>query len=79
VAKKFVVQKKTGIDVREYRCKPKNAIAAVVGETDLADGVVFRTEDGKFVVASEGASTVYDTYDDLPDSVKQQKAESELL
>jgi hypothetical protein len=78
VTKKFVVKKNTGIDVREYRCKPKNAIAAVVGETDLADGVIFRTEDDKFVVVSEGASAVYDTYDDLPISVKEQKAESEL-
>jgi hypothetical protein len=78
VTKKFLVQKKTGIDVREYRCKPKNAIAAVVSETDLANGVIFRTEDGKFVVISEGASAVYDTYDDLPASVKEQKAESDL-
>jgi hypothetical protein len=78
VAKKFVVKKKTGIDVREYRCKPRNAIAAVVSETDLADGVIFRTEDGKFVVVSGGAAAVYDTYDDLPTNVKQQKAESDL-
>ncbi|MGP8011371.1 MAG: hypothetical protein ACLPI9_02645 [Halobacteriota archaeon] len=78
MTKKFVVKKKTGIDVQEYRCKPKNAIAAVVSETDLADGVIFRTEDAKFVVVSEGASAVYDTYDDLPTSVKEQKAESEL-
>lgn len=78
MTKKFVVQKKTGIDVREYRCKPKNAIAAVVGETDLSDGVIFRTEDDRFVVVSEGASAVYDSYDDLPASVKQQKTESEL-
>ena len=78
MAKKFVVKKNTGIDVREYRCKPKNAIAAVVGETDLADGVIFRTEDDKFVVVSEGASAVYDTYDELPANVKQQKTESEL-
>jgi hypothetical protein len=78
VAKKFVVQKKTGIDVKEYRCKPKNAIAAVIGETDLANGVIFRTDDAKFVVVSEGAAAVYDTYDDLPANVKQQKAESEL-
>ena len=35
MAKKYVVQKKTGIDVKEYRCKPKNAIAAVIGETCL--------------------------------------------
>jgi hypothetical protein len=78
VAKKFLVQKKTGLDVREYRCKPKNAIAAVMSETDLADGVIFRTEDEKFVVVSEGAAAVYDTYDDLPANVKQQKAESDL-
>ena len=78
MAKKFVVKKKTGIDVREYRCKPKNAIAAVVGETDLADGVIFRTDDDRFVVVSEGASAVYDTYNDLPENVKQQKAESDL-
>jgi len=78
VAKKFVVQKKTGIDVKEYRCKPKNAIAAVIGETDLANGVIFRTDDGKFVVVSEGAAAVYDTYGELPANVKQQKAESEL-
>jgi hypothetical protein len=78
VAKKFVVQKKAGIDVKEYRCKPKNAIAAVVGETDLANGVIFRTDDDKFVVVSEGAAAVYDTYDDLPSNVKQQKAESEI-
>ena len=78
MAKKFVVKTKTGIDVREYRCKPKNAIAVVVGETDLADGVIFRTEDDKFVVVSEGASAGYDTYDELPASVKQQKTESEL-
>jgi hypothetical protein len=78
VAKKFLVQKKTGLDVREYRCKPKNAIAAVISETDLADGVIFRTEDEKFVVVSEGAAAVYDTYDELPTNVKQQKAESDL-
>jgi hypothetical protein len=78
VAKKFVVQKKTGIDVKEYRCKPKNAIAAVVGETDLANGVIFRTDDGKFVVVSEGAAAVYETYDDLPSNVRQQKTESEI-
>jgi hypothetical protein len=78
VAKKFLVQKKTGLDVREYRCKPKNALAAVISETDLADGVIFRTEDEKFVVVSEGAAAVYDTYDDLPTNVKQQKAESDL-
>jgi hypothetical protein len=78
VAKKFVVQTKTGIDVKEYRCKPRNAIAAVIGETDLANGVIFRTDDNKFVVVSEGAAGVYDTYDDLPANVKQQKAESEL-
>lgn len=78
MAKKFLVQKKTGLDVREYRCKPKNAIAAVMSETDLADGVIFRTEDEKFVVVSEGAAAVYDTYDDLPANVKQQKAESDL-
>jgi hypothetical protein len=78
VAKKFVVQTKTGIDVKEYRCKPKNAIAAVLGETDLANGVIFRTDDDKFVVVSEGAAAVYDTYDDLPKNVKQQKAESEI-
>ena len=78
MAKKFVVKTKTGIDVREYRCKPKNAIAAVVGETDLADGVIFRTEDDKFVVVSEGASAVYDTYDELPANVKHQNTESEL-
>lgn len=78
MAKKFVVQKKTGIDVKEYRCKPRNAIAAVIGETDLANGVIFKTEDDKFVVVSEGAAAVYDTYDELPASVKQQKTESEL-
>ncbi|MDD1725522.1 MAG: hypothetical protein LUQ34_01385 [Euryarchaeota archaeon] len=78
MAKKFVVQKKTGIDVKEYRCKPRNAIAAVVGETDLANGVIFRTDDGKFVLVSEGAAAVYDTYDELPSNVKQQKAESDL-
>jgi hypothetical protein len=78
MAKKYVVQKKTGIDVKEYRCKPKNAIAAVVGETDLANGVIFRTDDDKFVVVSEGAAAVYDAYDDLPSNVKQQKAESEI-
>ena len=78
MAKKFLVQKKTGLDVREYRCKPKNALAAVISETDLADGVIFRTEDEKFVVVSEGAAAVYDTYDDLPTDVKQQKAESDL-
>ena len=78
MAKKFVVQKKTGIDVKEYRSKPRNAIAAVIGETDLANGVIFRTDDGKFVLVSEGAAAVYDTYDELPSNVKQQKAESEL-
>lgn len=78
MARKFLVKKKTGLDVREYRCKPKNAIAAVTSETDLADGVIFRTEDEKFVVVSEGAAAVYDTYDELPVNVKQQKAESEL-
>lgn len=78
MAKKFLVKKKTGLDVREYRCKPKNAIAAVTNETGLADGVIFRTEDDKFVVVSEGAAAVYDTYDELPTNVKQQKAESDL-
>jgi hypothetical protein len=78
VAKKFVVQTKKGIDVKEYRCKPRNAIAAVIGETDLANGVIFRTDDDKFVLVSEGAAAVYDTYDELPTNVKQQKAESEL-
>lgn len=78
MAKKFVVQKKTGIDVKEYRCKPRNAIAAVIGETDLANGVIFKTDDDKFVVVSEGAAAIYDTYDELPASVKQQKTESEL-
>ncbi|MGZ4852891.1 MAG: hypothetical protein ACXV3D_06855 [Halobacteriota archaeon] len=78
MAKKFLVKKKTGLDVREYRCKPKNAIAAVMSETDLADGVIFRTEDEKFVVVSEGAAALYDTYDELPTNVKQQKAESDL-
>lgn len=78
MTKKFLVKKKTGLDVREYRCKPKNAIAAVIRETDLADGVIFRTEDEKFVVVSEGAAAVYDTYDELPTNVKQQKAESDL-
>ncbi|MEI7827503.1 MAG: hypothetical protein WCI87_06910 [Euryarchaeota archaeon] len=78
MAKKFLVKKKTGLDVREYRCKPKNAIAAVTSETDLADGVIFRTEDEKFVVVSEGAAAVYDTYDELPTDVKQQKTESDL-
>jgi hypothetical protein len=34
VAKEFVVKKKTGIDVREYRCKPRNAAAPVTSETD---------------------------------------------
>ncbi|MGZ7112275.1 MAG: hypothetical protein ACXVIU_13375, partial [Halobacteriota archaeon] len=63
MAKKFVVQKKAGIDVKEYRCKPKNAIAAVVGETDLANGVIFRTDEDKFVLVSEGAAAVYDSYD----------------
>ena len=78
MAKKYVVQTKTGIDVKEYRCKPRNAIAAVLGETDLANGVIFRTDDDKFVVVSEGAAAVYDAYDDLPSNVKQQKAESEI-
>ncbi|MGZ4884734.1 MAG: hypothetical protein ACXVI7_05300 [Halobacteriota archaeon] len=78
MAKKFVVQKKAGIDVREYRCKPKNAIAAVVGETDLANGVIFRTDEDKFVLVSEGAAAVYDSYDELPSNVKQQKTESEI-
>jgi hypothetical protein len=40
--------------------------------------VIFRTDDGKFVVVAEGAAAVYDTYDDLPSNVKQQKAESEI-
>ncbi|MGZ4911125.1 MAG: hypothetical protein ACXVI1_10510 [Halobacteriota archaeon] len=78
MAKKYVVQKKAGIDVKEYRCKPKNAIAAVVGETDLANGVIFRTDENKFVLVSEGAAAVYDSYDDLPSNVKQQKTESEI-
>lgn len=78
MAKKFVVQKKTGIDVREYRCKPRNALAAVISETDLADGVLFQTEDNRFVVVSQGAAAVYETYDALPEAVKQQKAESDL-
>jgi len=78
MAKKYLVKKKTGLDVQEYRCKPKNAITAVISETDLADGVIFRTEDEKFVIVSAGAAAVYDTYDELPTNVKQQKTESDL-
>ena len=76
--KKFLVSLKKGIEVREYRCKPRNAIAAVTTETDLADGAVFRTDDGRFVVVSKNEAAIYDTYEKLPTEVKEQKTESEL-
>jgi|GEM_PF-286585 len=77
--KKFLVNlKKKGIEVREYRCKPRNAIAAITTETDLADGAVFRTDDGRFVVVSKNEAAIYDTYEELPTEVKEQKTESEL-
>jgi hypothetical protein len=76
--KKYVIQSKKGIDVREYRCKPRNALASVTSEADLADGVVFKTEDGRYVVVSQNVATIYDKYDDLPSDVKQQKRETEL-
>ncbi len=78
MAKKFVVNLKKGLDVREYKCKPRNAIAAVVTETDLADGAVFTTEDGKFVVVSKNEAAVYDSYEKLPQDVKEQKSEADL-
>jgi hypothetical protein len=78
MAKKYVVQTKKGIDVREYRCKPRNALSSVMSEADLADGVVFKTEDGRFVVISQNVATIYDKYDDLPSEVKQQKKEADL-
>ncbi len=78
MARKFVVQSKKGLDVREYRCKPRNALASVISETDLAEGVVFKTEDSKYVVVSQNIATIYDTYDDLPAEVKQQKTKADL-
>jgi hypothetical protein len=78
MAKKFVVQSKKGIDVKEYRCKPRNALASVMSETDLAEGVVFKTEDGRYVVVSQNVATIYDKYDDLPAEVKQQKTKADL-
>ncbi len=78
MSKKFLVSLKKGVDVREYRCKPRNAVAAVVAEADLAEGVVFRTDDGKFVVVSKNEAAIYDSYEKLPKDVKEQKSESEL-
>ena len=78
MAKKYLVNLKKGLDVREYRCKPRGAIAAVVTETDLADGAVFMTEDGKFVVVADNEAAVYDSYDKLPEDVKGQKSEADL-
>jgi hypothetical protein len=78
MSKKYVVQSKKGIDVREYRCKPRNALASVISEADLADGVVLKTEDGRYVVVSQNVATIYDKYDDLPGDVKQQKLEAEI-
>ncbi len=78
MTKKFLVNLKKGLEVREYKCKPRNAVATVVAETDLADGVVFATDDGKFVVASKNEAAVYDSYEKLPNDVKAQKSESEL-
>ncbi|MGZ4903700.1 MAG: hypothetical protein ACXVIG_03220 [Halobacteriota archaeon] len=78
MAKKFLVNLKKGVDVREYQCKPRHAVAAVVAETDLADGAVFTTDDGKFVVVSKNEAAVYDSYEKLPEDVKEQKSESEL-
>ncbi len=78
MAKKFVVNLKKGVEVREYKCKPRNAVATVVAETDLADGAVFTTEDGKFVVVSKNEATVYDSYEKLPEDVKEQKSEADL-
>jgi hypothetical protein len=78
MSKKYVVQSKKGTDVREYRCKPRNALASVISEVDLADGVVLKTEDGRYVVVSQNVATIYDKYDDLPSDVKQQKREAEL-
>ncbi len=78
MAKKFLVNLKKGVEVREYKCKPRNAVAAVVTETDLADGAVFVTDDGKFVVVSENEAAVYDSYEKLPEDVKEQKSEADL-
>lgn len=79
MAKKFLVNLKKGVDVREYKCKPRNAVAAVVTETDLADGAVFVTDDGKFVVVSKNEAAVYDSYEKLPEDVKEQKSEADLI
>ncbi len=76
--KKFLVNLKKGVEVREYKCKPRNAVAAVVTETDLADGAVFMTDDGKFVVVSKNEAAVYDSYEKLPEDVKEQKSEADL-
>ncbi len=78
MAKKFLVNLKKGVEIREYKCKPRNAVAAVVVETDLADGVVFTTEDGKFVVVADNEAAVYDSYEKLPDDVKEQKSKADL-
>ncbi len=78
MAKKFLVNQKKGLVVREYRCKPRNAVAAVVTETDLADGAVFTTDDGRFVVVADNEAAVYDSYETLPDDVKEQKSETDL-
>ncbi len=78
MSKKFLVNLKKGVAVREYRCKPRNAVAAVVSEADLADGAVFTTDDGKFVVVSKNEAAIYDSYEKLPKDVKEQKSESEL-
>ena len=78
MSKKYVVQSKKGIDVRDDRCKPRNALASVISEADLADGVILKTEDGRYVVVSQNVATIYDKYDDLPSDVKQQKLEAEL-
>ncbi len=78
MAKKFLVNLKKGVEVREYKCKPRNAVAAVVTETDLADGAVFMTDDGKFVVVSKNEAAVYDSYEKLPEDVKEQKSEADL-
>ncbi len=78
MAKKFLVNLKKGVEVREYKCKPRNAVSAVVTETDLADGAVFMTDDGKFVVVSKNEAAVYDSYEKLPEEVKEQKSEADL-
>ncbi len=78
MAKKFLVNQKKGLVVREYQCRPRNAVAAVVTETDLADGAVFTTDDGRFVVVADNEAAVYESYEKLPEDVKEQKSEADL-